>query len=132
MAEVYLENIETDMPSPTEASDYLDSLHQRKLSKGSINNFAAAIIKYQTMIKMPVRLSFMKLNNSLPYYFDEMDILKIFDVCNNIKHLCMRKVLFFGCLRSSELCNLDITDYDPSNLTLRCEKPRIDLMLLPM
>ena len=89
LVKAYLENIETDMPTPTEASDYLDSLHQKKLSKGAINNFAAAIIKYHSMIKKPVKLPFMKLNNSLPYYFDEMDILKVFDVCSNIKHLCM-------------------------------------------
>jgi integrase/recombinase XerD len=124
LAKAYLENVETDMPSPTEASDYFHSLHEKKLSKGAINNFVAAIIKYHSMIKKPVKLPFMKLNNSLPYYFDEMDILRIFDVCNNIKHLCMLKVLFFGCLRSGELCNLDLADYDSSNLTLRLRETK--------
>jgi hypothetical protein len=38
LTKAYLESVETDMPSPTEASDYLDSLHQKKLSKGSISN----------------------------------------------------------------------------------------------
>ena len=80
----------------------------RKLSGSAINNHTAAIIKYHAMIDQPVKLPFLKLNNSLPYYFDEKDILKIFSVCNNLKHYCMLKVLFFGCLRSGELCKLDV------------------------
>jgi integrase/recombinase XerD len=76
------------------------------------------------MIDQPVKLPFLKLNNSLPYYFDETDILKIFSVCGNLKHYCMLKVLFFGCLRSGELCNLDVSDYDPNNLTLRLRETK--------
>jgi integrase/recombinase XerD len=120
----YLENIETDIPSQAEALDFYNSLHERNLSKSAINNFAAAIIKYQVMIQKPVKLHFMRSNNSLPYYFDQMDILRIFNVCNNIKHLCMLKVLFFGCLRSGELCNLDVVDYDPTKLTLRLRETK--------
>jgi integrase/recombinase XerD len=78
------------------------------------------------MIDQPVKLPFLKLNNSLPYYFDEKDILKIFSVCNNLKHYCMLKVLFFGCLRSGELCKLDVSDYDPNNLTLRLRETKND------
>lgn len=124
LAKAYLEDVRTDIPLQADASDYYSSLHQRKLSKSAINNFAAAIIKYQAMIEKPVKLPFMKLNNLLPYYFDEMDVLKIFDVCDNIKHLCMLKVLFFGCMRSGELCNLDIQDYNPRNLTLRLRETK--------
>jgi len=36
----------------------------------------------------------------------------------------MLKVLFFGCLRSGELCNLDIPDYDPNSLTLRLRETK--------
>ena len=38
----------------------------------------------------------------------------------------MLKVLFFGCLRSGELCNLDVSDYDPNNLTLRLRETKND------
>jgi integrase/recombinase XerD len=85
----------------------------------SVTHLKAAITKYQVMIEKPVKLHFMRLNNLLPYYFDQVDILRIFNVCNNIKHLCMLKVLFFGCLRSGELCNLDVPDYESNSLTLR-------------
>jgi integrase len=33
-------------------------------------------------------------------------------VTPNLKHLCMFQVLFYGCLRASELCNLDDDDLD--------------------
>jgi integrase/recombinase XerD len=36
----------------------------------------------------------------------------------------MLKVLFFGCLRSGELCNLDLPDYDAKNLTLRLRETK--------
>ena len=36
----------------------------------------------------------------------------------------MLQVLFFGCLRSGELCNLDISDYNPNDLTLRLRETK--------
>ena len=120
----YLVEVNTDLPIPQDATNYRDSLHDKKLSGSAINNFAAAIINYHRMIDQPVKLPFLKLNNSLPYYFDEKDILKIFSVCNNLKHYCMLKVLFFGCLRSGELCKLNVPDYDPDDLTLRLRETK--------
>jgi integrase len=115
----YLKELNTNLPLPEDAERFYESLHQRKSSRSAINNFAAAIIKYQEMIGKHVKIRFLRLNNSLPYYFDEMDILAIFDACHNFKHLCMLMTLFFGCLRSAELCNLDVGDYDSHNLTLK-------------
>jgi integrase/recombinase XerD len=124
LVNIYLTEINADLPTAHDAETFYDSLHDRKLSRSAINNYAAAIIKYHAMIDQPVKLPFLKLNNSLPYYFDETDILKIFGVCNNLKHYCMLKVLFFGCLRSGELCNLDVSDYDANNLTLRLRETK--------
>jgi len=120
----YLLEVNTDIPSAIDAARYRDSLIDRKLSGSTINNTTAAIVKYHAMIDQPVTLPFLKLNNALPYYFDEADILKIFSVCANLKHYCMLKVLFFGCLRSGELCNLDVSDYDPNSLTLRLRETK--------
>ena len=120
----YLVKVNTDMPSAIDASRYRDSLLDKKLSGSTINNTTAAIIKYHSMIDQPIKLPFLKLNNSLPYYFEESDVLKIFSLCSNLKHYCMLKVLFFGCLRSGELCNLDVSDYDPNSLTLRLRETK--------
>ncbi len=66
-----------------------------------------------------VSLPFAQRNNILPYYFDQDDVLKIFSVVHNIKHLAMLKTLFFGCFRVTELCNLDDGDLDLDDLTIR-------------
>jgi len=36
----------------------------------------------------------------------------------------MFNLLFYGCLRSGELCNLDVSDYDPERLTLRLRETK--------
>jgi integrase/recombinase XerD len=120
----YLLEVKTEMPSALDASRYRDSLLDKNLSGSTINNAAAAIIKYHAMIDQPIKLPFLKLNNSLPYYFEESDVLRIFSVCSNLKHYCMLKVLFFRCLRSGELCNLDVSDYNPNGLTLRLRETK--------
>jgi integrase/recombinase XerD len=121
---VYLEAIGTDTPSPKEAQEFYERLQERKISRSAMNNYAAALTKYQSALGKPVKLPFLKLNNSLPYWFEEIDILRIFDACSNVKHLAMLKVLFFGCLRPGELCSLDMPDYDPDNLTLRLRETK--------
>jgi integrase/recombinase XerD len=120
----YLSEVNSELPSVDDAKKFYDSLHDKGLSRSAINNFSAAIIKYHAMIDRPVKLPFLKLNNSLPYYFDETDIIKTFSACDNLKHYCMLKVLFFGCIRSGELCNLDVPDYDSANLTLRVRETK--------
>lgn len=124
LVNAYLLKTKTDIPSEADAEKFYNSLHEKKLSRSAINNFTAAIIKYHKMIDKPVNLTFLKLNNSLPYYFDETDILRIFGACNNLKHKCMMQVLFYGCLRSGELCNLDVSDYDSNDLTLRLRETK--------
>jgi integrase/recombinase XerD len=111
LANIYLQKAKIHQPTPEDAQGFYDNLSANGMSRSSINNFAAALIKYHAMVNLPVKLKFLRPNNSLPYYFDEKDILKIFSKCINLKHHCMLKVLFFGCLRSGELCNLDLSDY---------------------
>jgi integrase/recombinase XerD len=55
----------------------------------------------------------------LPYYFTEEEVILIFGVCHNLKHLAMLQTLFYGCLRASELCNLDDEDLDLKKATIR-------------
>ena len=121
---VYLEATGMGTPSLRDAQEFYEHLQERKISRSAMNNYAAAIVKYQFMLGKPVKLPFLKLNNSLPYWFEEIDILRIFDACGNVKHLAMLKCLFFGCLRPGELCNLDMPDFDPDNLTLRLRETK--------
>lgn len=115
----YLEFAKTDMPSEEDLINFRDSLLEKNLSRSAINNNSFAAIKYHEMLGENVKAPIMKRNDEIPYYFDEDDVLQIFSVCHNLKHLSMLQTLFYACLRASELCNLDDRDLDLKNLTIR-------------
>jgi integrase/recombinase XerD len=71
------------------------------------------------MLGEKVKLQHLKRNEIMPYYFDESEVQAIFSACQNLKHLAMLQLLFFGCLRASELCNLDDLDLDLKGLSVR-------------
>jgi len=66
-----------------------------------------------------VLIPFLKISDTIPYYFSQDDITRIFASCRNLKHYTMLNILFYGCLRASELCNLNDDDVDLNALTLR-------------
>jgi integrase/recombinase XerD len=113
----YLEFAKTDQPSAEDADRFRQMLLDKNLARSTINNCSFAIAHYHNMLCNPVDLPFLKRNDEIPYYFDQDDILRIFSVCNNIKHLAMLKTLFYACLRAFELCNLNDSDVDLKALT---------------
>lgn len=117
-ASKYLEFCETDSPCTDDFARFRDHLHDKKLSRSTINNYSFSIKKYHEMLGQDVSFTFIKPNNTIPFYFDESEITKIFSICNNIKHLAMLKTLFYASLRASELCNLDDSDIDLKALTI--------------
>ena len=120
----YLEFLGTDSPCAEDFTRFRDHLHDKKLSRSTVNNYCFSIKKYHEMLGQDVSFTFIKPNNTIPYYFDESEITRIFGVCNNIKHLAMLKTMFYASLRASELCNLDDSDVDLKALTIyvRCGK----------
>lgn len=114
----YLEFSGTDSPCSEDFARFRDHLHDMKLSRSTINNYSFSIRKYHEMLGQHVSFTFIKPNNTIPYYFDETDIIKIFSICDNIKHLAMLKTIFYASLRASELCNLDDSDIDLKALTI--------------
>lgn len=115
----YLQFAKTESPSSEDSLKFRESLLEKNLSRSTINNYAFAMQNYHEMLGDAIKLPFMKRNDEIPYYFDEDDVLRIFSACHNIKHLAMLQTLFYGCLRASELCNLDDADVDLKNLTIR-------------
>ncbi len=107
----YLEFANTDQPSAEDADRYRQMLLDRNLARSTINNCSFAIAHNHEMLGTPVNLPFLKRNDEIPYYFDLDDVLRIFSVCNNIKHLAMLKTLFYASLRAFELCNLDDSEW---------------------
>jgi integrase/recombinase XerD len=119
----YIECIKQYLKSGLSPAVFRAALFDRHLSRSTINNYGFAINHYHQMagvdITSEVAWPRLKLDNQLPYYFEADDVSRIFNSCNNIKHLAMLKTLFYGCLRSSELCGLDDPDLDLDNLLVR-------------
>jgi integrase/recombinase XerD len=115
----YLQFAETNRPLPNTLDNFREILHTRHLSRSTINNYCISIKAYHKMHGEDVSFPFLKLNEGLPYYFNQDDIGKIFSLINNFKHYTMLNVLFYGCLRASELCSLNIEDVDLNALTIR-------------
>ncbi len=117
--ESYLKFCGDEQPSPETAQNYRDSLMDRNLSRSSINNNCFAIRHYHKMLGQDVKFPFLKRTNTIPYYFTADEVGRIFDQINNIKHLAMFKTAFYGCLRASELCHLELEDLDLDRLALK-------------
>jgi integrase/recombinase XerD len=117
----YLRFCDHKQPSPETAQKYRDSLISRGLSRSSINNYCFAIRNYHKMLAEDVKFPFLKRTNTIPYYFTANEVSSIFDQIINIKHLAMFKTAFYGCLRASELCHLDLEDVDLDRLSLKIQ-----------
>ena len=114
----YLEWVGSDEPSISEAQAFRDSLVERKLSRSSINNYSFVVKRYHEMLGEEFSFPFLKRNNQIPHFFDAEDVQRIFDVIDNLKHLALLQTAFYGCLRASEVCNLDDENLDLSRLRL--------------
>lgn len=117
--ERYLRFCAKEQPSPEMAQNFRDYLMDRELSRSTINNCCFAMRNFHAMLGQEVKFPFLKRTNTIPYYFTSDDVSRIFDKINNIKHLAMFKTAFYGCLRASEICNLDVEDVDLDRLALK-------------
>ncbi|MCJ7445890.1 MAG: site-specific integrase [Methanotrichaceae archaeon] len=114
----YLKFAGTDRPTLQNANDFRDNLHDRKISRSTLNQYAYAIKAYHKMYGEVFSFKRLNPNNQITYFFSSEEILRIFDVCNNLKHCAMLATLFYGALRVSELCNLNVEDVDLKTLTI--------------
>jgi integrase/recombinase XerD len=115
----YLKFANTNQPSHQDLERFRESMANRKMSRSTKNQYNYAIKAYHEMIGDPIEMKRLEPNNQIPYYFDKEDVIKIFGVIPNLKHLAMLETVFFACLRASELCNLDVSDVDLKNLNIR-------------
>jgi integrase/recombinase XerD len=115
----FLDYANCEDPSIDAANEYRDVLIDRGLSKSHINNSCFAIKKFFKLNNIEWNFMVLRGDEKVPYYFDENDVLTIFSSCTNIKHLAILQTLFYGCLRSSELCRLEDRDLDLKAKTIR-------------
>ncbi len=100
---------------------FLNSFKKR-LSRSTLNLYGFSVKKYHEMINCPIQFPYLKPNNTIPYFFNEQDVTKIFSAIHNLKHYCMLMLMFYGCLRASELCSLNDEDIDFQAKTIRIKE----------
>jgi integrase/recombinase XerD len=116
----YLRYFNTSRPSASDFNTFRDHLIRSGLSRSTINNYCFAIVRYHKMLGEELSFQFLKPDNLIPDFFTEDDIKRIFDAAKcNLKHYTMLNALFYGCLRASELCAIDLRDVDLENLFIR-------------
>jgi integrase len=103
----FLDYAQCDRPSSYDFEEFREYLLEKSLSRSTINNYSFAIQRYYRMHGESISFKFIRPNNNIPYYLEEDDIFRIFSSCRNLKHFAMLHVLFYACLRASELCNLE-------------------------
>lgn len=107
-------------PPISKAHEYREYLIDKNLSKQTVNNACIAIKKYYKTLGEEFTFQYLNADKTLPFFFDEDDVLRIFTVSSrNIKHSAMLKTLFYCCLRASEVCSLEDRDLDFKAMTLR-------------
>lgn len=120
----FLDRAKSGDPSSDEANKYRSALIEMGYSRSHINNTCFAIKKFLQMNEIAWSFNMLKPDEGVPYYFDENDVIMIFNICSNIKHLAMLQTLFYGCLRSSELCRLDDKDLDLKGRMVRLRETK--------
>lgn len=115
----YLQFAGTSRPTQETLDEFRQVLHNRGLKRSTINGYSIAIKAYHKMYGETVTYKFLKVSDQIPYFFTEEDVTKIFNSIKKFNHFVMFNVLFYGALRVSELCSLDIDDIDLESLTIR-------------
>lgn len=115
----FLDYAQSDRPSSSDFEEFRECLLEKNLSRSTINNYSFAIQRYYRLNGESISFKFIRSNNNISYYLEENDVFRIFGSCRNLKHLAMLHVLFYACLRASELCNLDDNDLDLKSRTIR-------------
>jgi integrase/recombinase XerD len=129
----YLQFAGTSRPNQDTLNEFRQVLHSRGLKRSTINGYSIAIKAYHRMYGEEVTYKFLKVSDQIPYFFNEDEVAKIFNLINNFKHYTMLNVLFYGALRVSELCALNTEDVDLESLTIRVREGkggRYDMALM--
>lgn len=115
----YLKCCGSDRPPISKVEEYRNELLDRHLSRSTLNNTGFALRQFYGMLGEPIEIPFLKANGHIPDYFREDEVQRIFGACHNLKHLAMLHTIFYGCLRASELCDLDDRDLVLKEMSVR-------------
>jgi integrase/recombinase XerD len=106
-------------PDQNTFDDFRSSLHSKGLKRSTINGYCIAIKAFHKMKGEKVTYKFLKVSDQIPHYFTEDEVNKIFSVIDNFLHYTMLTTIFYGSLRATELCDVNVEDVDLEALILR-------------
>lgn len=115
----FLKFVGNSQATPEDVDRFYDLIISSNVSRSTFNQYSYSIRAYFDMKGEKVNFKRMAVNNHIPYYFSKDDVIKIFSVIRNQKHLALLKTMFYGCLRSSEAANLLDEDVNFKDLTIR-------------
>jgi len=112
---------ETSNTNPTleDAKIWHGNLAESKLARSTVNIWGAALKAFYKSRGMELILPHMKVNNKIPYFFSEEEVLAILNATTNLKHYTMLNLMFYCLLRAGDLINLEDDDIDLNARTLR-------------
>lgn len=112
---------ETDSANPTleDAKLWHGDLAESKLARSTVNIWGAALKAFYKSRDMELTLPYMKVNNKVPYFFSEEEVLAILNATTNIKHYTMLSLMFYCLLRAGDVINLEDEDIDLKTMSLR-------------
>ena len=93
----FLEFAQDDAPEVDKFTKFRELLHERRLSRSSINNYCFAIKRYYGMCGKSIDFNFIRPMNTIPYFFDENDIAKRYP----------QFVITSSTMQCSKLCFMD-------------------------
>lgn len=106
-------------PTLDDAMNWHGDLAESKLARSTVNIWSAGLKAFYRSRGLELTLPHLKVNNKIPYFFSEEEVLKIFNATTNLKHYTMLSLMFYCLLRAGDLMNLDDEDIDMKKMTLR-------------
>jgi integrase/recombinase XerD len=115
----FLEVAKSVNPTLDDAMNWHGDLAESKLARSTVNIWGAGLKAFYRSRGMELALPYMKVNNKIPYFFSEDEVLAIFNATTNLKHYTMLNVMFYCMLRAGDLINLEDDDINMKMMTLR-------------
>ena len=91
----FLEFAQDDAPIVEDFTRFRETLQDKRLSRSLINNYCFAIKRFYELCGKTIDFNFMRPMNTIPYFFDENDILKIFAACYTLSTLRCSKIYYY-------------------------------------
>jgi len=113
-----------DRLSATQVQDYLHYLLvQRQRAWSTCNQAMASFVFFFVRVlgrqRIDLQLPPYKRQQRLPQVWPQVELVRLFDATNQLKHRVLLMTTYAGGLRVSEAVNLRVDDLDASHLTIR-------------